>query len=158
MATNEVFRNARTKLGLTQAEVARRSGLSVNEYSDVEHHGDEALRVVHLRSLRSLSEVLQLDLVKVFGIECAFCGKKEASRVGAARPRNEVIREARAGLALSQADLADRIGFEPRIVERMEANPDFLEGWSLELVVSLAGVLKVQAQVLLNVRCRRCGR
>ncbi len=61
-------------------------------------------------------------------------------------------------LGLSEGDLAERIGFDAGVVADMEKDPDYLDGWSVELTLSLASVLGVPPQVLLNVRCRKCGR
>lgn len=76
----EVIKATRERLGLTLDDVAKQSGLSWNEYFDVELHDDEALDVVHLRYLKKLCEVLRLHPLDLFGIECAFCGKQEQPR------------------------------------------------------------------------------
>lgn len=158
MATvNERFRAQRTRLGLTEAEASGRAGLSLDEYRDVEQHKDEAAQVLHLGNLRLLCSVLGLDPLDLFGIPCAFCAGTDTG-LGDRRGREEVVRTRRVALGLSQADLAERIGFEAGVVNDIERDPEYLEGWSVELVLSLAQVLEVPPQVLLNVRCRRCGR
>jgi transcriptional regulator with XRE-family HTH domain len=154
---NEMLRGQRTRLGLTEAEVARQAGLSLDEYRDAELHADEALTVLHLRSLRLLCTVLALDLLDLFDIPCTFCAGIEAALV-AQGGRHEVVRSRRVALGLSQADLAERIGFETDVVEGLERGPDYLEDWSVELIVALAQVLGVGPQVLLDAKCRKCGR
>lgn len=157
MNVNEMLLAERTKLGLTNAEVARRAGLSLDEYRDLEQHADEAVRVLHLRNLRLLCAVLGLDPLDLLGITCAFCAGTAADLVPGGG-RHEVVRTRRVALGLSQEDLAEHIGFESGVVGDIERDPEYLEGWSAELVLSLARVLEVPPQVLLNVRCRRCGR
>lgn len=49
MRPHEKLRAQRATLGLTEAEVARRAGLSLDEYRDAEQHEDEAVEVLHLR-------------------------------------------------------------------------------------------------------------
>lgn len=157
MTVNELLRAQRTRLGLAETEVARRAGLSLDEYRDVEQHEDEALQVLHLRKLRLLCSVLALDPFDLFDVPCAFCAGTDAGLVPGGR-RHEVVRSRRVALGLSQDDLAERIGFEVGVVDDIERDPDYLEGWSVELVLSLARVLAVPPQVLLSVKCRKCGR
>jgi hypothetical protein len=157
-SVNEAIKEARTRVGLRDIDVAAHAGLSIDEYFDVEMHGDEAFTVVHLRHLKKLCEVLQLDLLDLFGIECAFCGGQQHAARLAPTPRDELILARREALGLTPDQLGDLIGFETVAIKDMEKNPDYLEGWSVELVVELAGHLKVPAQVLLGVRCSRCGR
>ncbi|ABC82295.1 helix-turn-helix domain-containing protein [Anaeromyxobacter dehalogenans] len=156
MKVNDRLRAQRTKLGLTDAEVASGAQLSRDEFRDLEQHEDEAVHVLHLRNLRLLCEVLGVDALDLLGIPCASCA---GSDVGRSRGgRHDVVRERRVALGLSQADLADRIGFEAGVVDDIERDPDYLERWSAGLVLSLAEVLAVPPQVLLDVRCPKCGR
>jgi len=69
-----------------------------------------------------------------------------------------MIRARRANLGLTQDQLGDLIGFETVAIVNMEKDPDFLESWSGELIVELAGYLEVPAQVLLGVRYSKCGK
>ncbi len=156
MTVNELLRDQRTRLGLTEAEVAGRAGLSLDEYRDVEQHEDEAVQVLRLRNLRLLCSVLALDPLDLFGVPCAFCARTDSGLVSGGG-RQEVVRSRRVALGWSQAELAERIGFEAGVVDDIERDPEYLEGWSVELVLSLAQVLGVPPQVLLNVRCRTCG-
>jgi transcriptional regulator with XRE-family HTH domain len=155
---NEIIEEARKRLGLTEDEVAERSGLSWNEYRDAEWHEDEARDVVHVRNLKLLVQALGLDLLELFDIECALCGSKAPADVAAGLSRSELVRQRREQLGLSQDQLGDRIGFETVAIVEMEKNADYLDGWSVDLVVELAGILSVPAQVLLGAACKRCGR
>jgi transcriptional regulator with XRE-family HTH domain len=153
-----VIKAARERLGLTLDDTATQSGLSWNEYFDVELHGDEAFTVVHLRHLKKLCEVLQLGLLNLFGIECAFCGRHEQAAAVPPVPRDKLIRTRREAFGLTQDQVGDLIGFETVAIVDMEKDPDFLERWSVELIVELAGYLELPVQVLLGVRCSKCGR
>jgi len=158
MSVNQTIKAARERFGLTLADVAARSGLSWNEYFDVELHDDEAFTVVHLRHLKKLCEVLQLDLLDLLGIECAFCGKQEQAAAMPPVPRDELIRTRRVAFGLTQDQIGDLIGFYTVAIVDMENDPGFLERWSVELIVELAGYLEVPVQVLLGVKCNRCGK
>jgi DNA-binding XRE family transcriptional regulator len=154
---NQTIREARTRLRLRDTDVAARAGLSIHEYCDVESYEDEAFRVVHLGKMRRLCDVLGLDILDLFAIGCASCGKREQVATGHQGPRDEMIRARRANLGLTQDQLGDLIGFETVAIADMETDPDFLETWSVELIVELAGHLELPAQVLLGVICKKCG-
>jgi DNA-binding XRE family transcriptional regulator len=155
---NETIKGARTRLGMELHDVAQRSGLSWNEYYDVELHPSEALDVVNLRHLKTLCAVLGLDLLDLFEIDCAFCGAQDQAPVVPPRPRDDLVRRQRAKFGLSQDQLGDLIGFEAVAIVEIEKDPEYLEGWSIRLVVELAGYLDIPAQWLLGVACRKCGR
>jgi DNA-binding XRE family transcriptional regulator len=154
---NQTIREARTRLRLRDTDVAACAGLSIHEYCDVESYEDEAFRVVHLGKMRRLCDVLGLDILDLFAIGCASCGKREQVAAGHQGPRDEMIRARRANLGLTQDQLGDLIGFETVAIVDMEKDPDFLETWSVELIVELAGHLELPAQVLLGVICKKCG-
>jgi transcriptional regulator with XRE-family HTH domain len=158
VSVNETIRTARLRLGLSENDVAGRAGLSWHEYFDLELHADEGIEVVHLKNMKRVAEVLHLDVLDLFGIRCAFCDHPERSVSGSHLCRNELVRQSREAMGLSQDDLANGIGFETVAVAQMESDPDFLESWSVGLVRELAGILAVPPQVLLDVRCATCGR
>jgi len=150
----ERIRARRESLGLGAALVAASAGLSADEYDDVEMHDDELVQVVQLRHARKLCDALQLDLLVLAGVVCGHTG----APVSGATARNELVRAQRAALGLSQAQLGDLIGFETSAIAAMEDDPDYLDGWSIELVVELSGHLRLPPQALLGVKCRTCGR
>ncbi len=155
---NETIKEARQRLALSMNHVSERSGLSWNEYFDIELHRREAFQVAHLGKMKKLCDVLALGLFDLFGIACEFCERTElAVRAGPAH-RNELVRSRREELGLSQDELGDRIGFETIAIKNMESDPAFFDSWSVELVLELAGILGVPPQLLLGVTCTRCGR
>jgi transcriptional regulator with XRE-family HTH domain len=52
---------ARLRTGLNEAEVARRLGLTVSSYCDLEGYDDEAFEVISLRDLEALGRVLRVQ-------------------------------------------------------------------------------------------------
>lgn len=63
--------------------------------------------------------------------------------------RNELVLNRREELGISQAQLADVLGFDVDAIEQIEREPSYLESWSIELVVNLANALNLSPMVLL---------
>jgi transcriptional regulator with XRE-family HTH domain len=52
---------ARLKAGLTDTQVARRLNMTIDSYSDLEHHDDEAFTVASLDDLAALGRILNVE-------------------------------------------------------------------------------------------------
>jgi len=100
MSISEAIRKARERLNLPEKDVAARTGLSPNEYFDLENHDDEAVDVVHLREVKKMAGVLHLDLLALFGIRCVFCEHPELSTPDPHLTRNELVRRTREAMGL----------------------------------------------------------
>jgi hypothetical protein len=59
---------------------------------------------------------------------------------------------------LTQGELADRAELFASAIERVEANADELETWTLDLIDDLADASRLPVQLLLRLRCPSCGR
>jgi transcriptional regulator with XRE-family HTH domain len=158
MKPNELIRARREELGLKVADVASKAALGGAAYRDIESYEDEAFTTVPLGTLRSITEVLGLDLLSMFGIECHLCSTADADVELFRLPRNELTSKRRTALGLTREQLGNRIGFETVAIEEMEQDPDFLERWSVELIQQLAIALKIPMHVLLRVPCSKCRR
>jgi len=157
MRANERIRDRRIELGLSDVEVARRSGLSIHEYCDAEWHDNELLAVVNLRNLKQLCLVLDLDPFDVLEFKCAFCtGSGYLPEYHL--PRNEIVRRQRLVKGWSVKELGDKIGFYEEVIQHIEIDADYLDSWSANLVKDLAKHLDVPPQVLLGIKCGRCHR
>ena len=157
MKANERIRERRIKLGLSDVEVARRSGLSIDEYCDVEWHDNELFEVVNLKNLKQLCIVLDLDQFDVLELECAFC-QGSGYLPEYQLPRNEIVRHQRLAKGWSTEELGDKIGFYQEATEQIEADADYLDSWSANLVKDLTQHLDVPPQILLGIKCGRCHR
>jgi transcriptional regulator with XRE-family HTH domain len=104
----ERVRDARERLGLSEAEVAERLGISDSEYQDIEFHDDEAFTVFSLNRLARLANVLGLRLeAMLFGPEAP----PIAAPTGFATIANRLQQlAAKEGLTLDE--LGDRVGWE----------------------------------------------
>jgi transcriptional regulator with XRE-family HTH domain len=155
--TNKL-KTRRQELGLKEADIARLTGLSWNEYFDIELHPDEIFTVTKLYQVKKICEVLNLDFFELFEMKCIFCedGKKYDNIYSI--PVNELIKKRREEMGISREELGDRIGFYEVEIENLENNPDHLKTWTLDYIKDLSKEIDVPLQVLLKVRCSKCGR
>jgi transcriptional regulator with XRE-family HTH domain len=148
----------RKELGLTDTEVAQQSGLSIHEYCDIEQHANEIYTNVRIQAVKKLSDILRVDLLSLFEIPCAFCADDRNYTEEYSLPRNELIRKKREAKGLSTEELGDRIDFYGTEIEKLEAGPEYIESWPLEFIRKLADEIGVPLQILLSVKCMKCGR
>ena len=134
MKTNELFSEARRASGKSIAQVADEVGISDDSYRDVELHEDEFVSVLTLREGMDLCRVLGVDLLRDVLGRSSIDYQEE--------PLNELISRKRASLGMSASALAEKIGFDEAAVVAMERDPDFLQGWSVELITDLEIILE----------------
>jgi DNA-binding XRE family transcriptional regulator len=158
MAVNEEIKRRRLEVGLADTEAARQVGLSIHEYDDIEQHAREIFEVTELRSTKRICEVLRLDFFRLFNIRCAFCEGSDQYLQYFSTPRNELIRKRRLDLGLSEEELGNSIGFEAIAITDMEKEANYLEAWPIDLTKELSGALKIPVQILIGIKCKRCGR
>lgn len=158
MNVNKKIKAHRQELGLTDVVVAKQVGLSIHEYGDIEQHDHEVYDVAHLRAVKKICEVLKVDFLELFDMKCAFCEEGNEYLADYTLPRNELIRKRRTEMGISQEELGDRVGFYEVEVQNLEGKPDHLETWVIENIKELSTVINVPLQVLLNVKCKKCGR
>jgi len=158
MNVNEKIKARRQELALTAATVAKQANLSIHEYGDIEQHDHEIYDVAQLRAVKKICEVLQADFLALFDMKCAFCEVGIEYLANYSLPRNELLRKRRTELGISQKELGDRVGFYEVEVQNLESKPDHLETWVIENIKELSTVSNVPLQILLNVKCKKCGR
>ncbi|GJL67547.1 MAG: hypothetical protein NPIRA06_01820 [Nitrospirales bacterium] len=142
MNINKKIKQGRLDCGLSDVELARRLGISIYEYGDIEFHDDELTSVVDLHVVRQLCQMLNIDPFDLLEIskDNAYADQK----------RNELIISQMKNLGISNEELADTIGFEVVAIEEMRDDPDFLEKWTFDLIKELAGALQLPIQSLLR--------
>jgi transcriptional regulator with XRE-family HTH domain len=156
MKPNQQIRNQREQLRLTEADVAAKAGLTRSAYRDIEWYEDEAYTATPLRALRAIGEILELDLLSLFGIHCALCSGDRSVTEMFRVPRNTLIAERRAALGLTREQLGDDLGFETIAVEELEQDPDYVDRWPIELIQQLATQLRLPMTPLLRIPCEKC--
>jgi hypothetical protein len=115
-----------------------------------------------------------MDFLDLFGVKCAYCGTvdENGEELGALR-RNELIRRRREELGLSKEDLLAKAGWTDwfarvgdqewtqRFMRRyggIEDSPDAIDELGFWDVKHENKVLKLPLQLLLGVKCSKCGR
>jgi transcriptional regulator with XRE-family HTH domain len=135
MTPNEIISTRRKQLGADEAEIASRAGMSIYQYSDLEQYADEFTTTIDLASARRVCAALSLTLTQVLGLDCQGA-TESAGRALAAR-------EARRGMGLSLEQLADELGREKWVLEKIEADDSAWEEQPLEFLVELLTRLKL---------------
>ncbi len=154
---NKKIKLRRIELGLTDKDVADKSGLSIHEYDDIEQHADEIYTVTELKKIKAICSALNLDFFDLCNIKCAF-EEGQSFSDEFLLPRNELIAKRIIKSGLSKEGFGDRIGFYAEEILKLEQNPDHLETWRLENIKELSKLLEIPLQILLSIRCKKCGK
>jgi transcriptional regulator with XRE-family HTH domain len=136
----------REQLGIGITEIARRIGVSVSEYRDVELYEDELTMVLALNNARSLAAILGLEIGTLLG---AGSLAESASN----ELRHIVIAEARARLGVSTNEMAKAIGFDEAFVHRIENDDRALETYPYDVLRIVADYLGLDPRSLLCAPC-----
>ena len=158
MKVNEKIEKRRIELGLTDTEVARQADMSIYEYGDIEHHSDEIYTLVELKRTKKLCLILHMDIFDLFNMRCAFCEEGDQYLQYYSETRDIIIKKKRKELCLSEEQLGDLIGFESKAIIDMEQYKDYLETWPIGFICELSELINIPIQILIAVRCTRCGR
>lgn len=130
------IRNARSKAGFNESEIARRLGASVDSYCDLETYDDEAFTVSTLRNLVTLGRILSVEpKLLLFGAE--------ADRIDRTVTFGDIAqhlaqRMADRGLTVEQ--LGSEIGFD---VERLLVSPEALWDYTVEGLYAICKSLEL---------------
>lgn len=126
----ERIRAARSRAGLSDADIAHRLGMTVESYDDLELRGDEAFTVVSLRDLEALGRIVGVQpSVLLLGPEAETHRRAITFGDIAARLAQRV---SEGGLTLEQ--LADSIGWD---VKDVLHDPNALWGFSVEALYDI---------------------
>ncbi|HEV8621099.1 MAG TPA: helix-turn-helix transcriptional regulator [Nitrospiraceae bacterium] len=158
MDTNKMIESRRLKLGLSESQIAKTIGISLDSYCDIESHVDELCTVVELRRIKQLSQILGIETFELLSIHCSFCNADVGYLEEYHLPRNELIKVTRQKAGLSQQQLGDRSDFHDYAIEGMERDPGYLDRSTVESVLELANALKIPFQILSGLKCQKCGR
>ena len=140
---NKFIEARRQALGWTDTYMARRVGLSVSEYCDIEWHPDELATVVSLMHVRRLSEAIDVPVHALFELELM----ADAPHYGC---RPEYIKDALAKRGVTAEQMADAIGFHDDFGRGLLMHFDFLELYPYEVLADVARYLDVPPQHLLG--------
>jgi hypothetical protein len=158
MELNEKIKKRSEELGLSDVEVARASGLTIDSYCDIEWYPDELCEVVPLRTVKRLSSELRWNLLDLLEVPCAFCTLAREFEGECSLPPGELIRHEREKRGWSVDDLGNRVNYRGIEILELEADPNLIEDWRISDLKRLSEVLEVPLQLLLGVHCANCGR
>ena len=158
MDPNEKIKARRQEFGLTVVEVAKKVGLSIHDYGDIEMQVNEVFLYPELKYVKKICEVLKFNFFELFDMHCPFCEEGKQYLKDYSLPRSELIQKRRTEMGLSTSELGDDIGFEESAINDMEKDPNYLETWPIDYIKDLSRVIDVPLQILLNVKCAKCAR
>lgn len=157
MDVNEKIKKRRQEMGLSEIEAAKSSDMSIHEYGDIEQHKDEIFLYPDLSHVKKLCEILDLDLFELLNIQCVFCADPSSYRHYFSLSRSQLIAIQRNVIGISIKELGDQIGFHESEIEKLEIDPEHIESWPIGYIQDIAFIINVPIQVLLHVKCRKCG-
>ena len=135
-AVAERFREARERLGLTQADVAEQLGIQVSSYWDIEFHDDEAFDCFSLAELRQIATILKTPLeVLLFGN--GFNGSTSGTSPSMIAERLRVLAGSE-GLTIDE--LGDRLGWD---LTPIMADPEAIDQFNLAGLSDLCAAIGV---------------
>lgn len=157
MEVNQQLRQKRIELELKMDDAAKLTGLSVSEYYDIEAYDDEIFVVTPLRFIKKICQAYSFDLLVLFDIQCPFCKKNKIYLEEYKLPRNELVKNKRISKGMSKEELGDRINYYEAEITNIENDKNFLEEWVMEDFINLSTELDIPLQILLGIKCSKCG-
>jgi len=158
MKPSEKIIAQRQKLRLTDIEVAKQAGLSLNNYFDIEHHDEEIFLYPPLRKVKIICKILGLSCFELLNLSCNFCIDGKSYVEDYLLPRNELIKNRRKIMKLTTEKLGEYVGFHAIEIEKLEKDPDHIETWPIDFIKDLAKVINVPLQILLDIKCEKCNK
>jgi hypothetical protein len=119
---------------------------------------DELCEAVALRSVKALCSILNLDAMQLLSIACAFCEEGKGFVADYNLSRNELIKHRRFALGLSAEELGNKVNYNVIEIQNLEGHPEYIENWRVHDLKALSDALAIPLQVLLGLRCNKCGR
>ena len=138
-------------MGLSDTDIVEKTNISICEFGDIEAYPDELVTVTFLKEVKELCVILKFDVFELFGISSHYPLKNEGetNHIDHTLPRHKLIKKKREELGLSQEELGDNLGFYTIAIEEMEKDEEFLERWTMELIIKLAKELKLSLNSLI---------
>jgi transcriptional regulator with XRE-family HTH domain len=149
MRANEIVRSARERQGLSEEQVAARSGLTIYEYGDVEQHADEICSAISLAAARRICGALNIDLSELLVAEHLLSLQTAGTSPQSIVPRHQLIRDHRIARSVSVSDVANAIGFEEAAVVLGESKEDYLETLPIRVLIDWARHLGLDVRSML---------
>jgi transcriptional regulator with XRE-family HTH domain len=140
---NDIIKQKRESRGISIQEICSRTGLSANQYEDLESYPHEFFEQISLGKVKKVCHVLEID-VKSLLVESS----EQKSFPQRSVPRNLLVTQERERLGLTREQLADQIGYETIAIEQVEAEEDYIDSMSPSAILDIARVLKMNPCLL----------
>ena len=135
-----LVRERRKQLGYSETDVAKKVGITVDQYCDLEEERDEYFMVVPIGDLVALCRLLKLDINELFGL--AACDEQQL--------REQQITSRRKEKGLSVAELAGRVGISEETIVALERDPSSIANWVMDPIKQLAKELEIPISCLVK--------
>lgn len=132
MRPNDLIRKKRLELGLDEAVVASRAGLTVAEYSDMEDYDDELYTVVPLIKIKRVCGELGLSLNDLFDLQAD--GRFPA----------DIVKQKMQDMNMSVEDVSDFVGMTEEAIRDVARDVANAESWVMEPLLDLAKFLHLK--------------
>lgn len=136
----DIVRAQRMRLGYSDLEVAKRAGMTIDQYCELEDDRDDYYMVVPVGALVTLCDVLRLDIKQLFGL--TGCPEGQGGPGLIYRRRKEK--------GISIAELSAYAGIAECAVERLERDLASISSWVMDAIAPLARKLDVPISCLLE--------
>jgi hypothetical protein len=134
----------REQLGIDIAEIARRTGVSISEYRDVELYENELIMALPLKNARSLASILGYELGNLVG-----AGPPTVTQKASKKRSHIILVEARRRLGIAADKMAADIGFDEIFIHCIENDHLALESYPYDVLRIVADYLKLDPRDLL---------
>ena len=161
------------RLGLDNRKLGARARVAPERVAYALENDIDLEAVLSVGEVKRILEVLDMDFLELFNLPCAFCRQADRHFVELqSLPRDMLIARRREELGLSQEELLAKLGITEwfrrnsertwaqsrmRLWRTIEERPDSLDDLSLDQIRLLNRVLLLPLQLLLGVRCTKCG-
>ena len=158
MPANEKIVARREEMGITDVEAAKGIDMGLDAYCDVEWHEDEIYTCVDLEHIKKICDFFKFDFFELFDMKCAFCEKGRPYLDEYLLPRNLLMKKCREESEMDFESYGDAINITDMGIREFENDPKEFEIYTFDQIKDMVSVVDVPIQLLLDVKCSKCGR
>jgi len=151
---NEIIKRQRMALRAEVGDLAQVIGITVESYLDIEAYPDEVLTVTTVVEFRRLCAALSLDFAtlcaELYADYLAAENFDSAQKTPSEGDGNPVVAR-RSALTISPEQLADLVGYDVSLIERVETDLAAIDSCGFEFCFELAAHLQLPWQQLLRI-------
>jgi transcriptional regulator with XRE-family HTH domain len=123
-----IIRDRRLSLEMEQMDVAKRAGISIGVYTDLEEVDGDVFDSISIAELKRICSILNIDIISLVEHDLLVEDVDIMLSISRCSMRNEIIKNRRKELGISDADFSEIIGFNECVIQIIE---DFRNGIDL---------------------------